>query len=59
MPTPAIGHFERVFALATDGRLVAVGGARPASATRVSLFDLRAYKPAVRLRSGAAINHVE
>jgi ParB family chromosome partitioning protein len=46
MPTPAIGHFERVFALATDGRLVAVGGARPASATRVSLFDLRAYKPA-------------
>jgi len=54
MATPAIGHFERVYALATDGRLLAVGGPRPASATRVSLFDLRAYKAAGAIEVPAA-----
>ncbi|MFO0606112.1 MAG: HEAT repeat domain-containing protein [Polyangiales bacterium] len=46
MASPTIGHFERVLALACDGRLLAVGGARPTPATQITLFDVRAQKPA-------------
>lgn len=44
MASPVAGHFERVYALASQGRFVAIGGARPAPASRVTLYDHAANK---------------
>ena len=41
-----IGHFEKVRALAVSARLLAVGGARAASSSQVTLYDHVADKPA-------------
>ncbi|MFO0651114.1 MAG: hypothetical protein U0326_33120, partial [Polyangiales bacterium] len=44
MAPPVAGHFEKVHALAAQGRFVALGGARPSASSRVTVYDHVANK---------------
>lgn len=55
-PPPVAGHFEKVHALASQGRFVALGGARPGASSRVTLYDHGAGKTVSVVEFSAHVN---
>ncbi len=56
MAPPVAGHFEKVHALAAQGRFVALGGARPSAASRVTVYDHVANKTLSSVDLDAHVN---